>query len=166
MMLCTHETYKVRSYDDFIASSLTRDDEVRYSGAEWKCVVAELKVTPDEMLESLLPCRDRTQSQLEPSLQKEALKVRFSELVDEWKSGTGFMSSPTDIAMYPAYQRIIGMGFPVVPLILREMSSRRGQWFWALRAITGENPVLAEHRGNVKKMTKDWLELGRQRGWI
>ena len=34
------------------------------------------------------------------------------------------------------YQRIIGMGLPVVPLILEELEREPDQWFWALEAIT------------------------------
>ncbi|WP_333155627.1 hypothetical protein [Microcoleus sp. SVA1_A1] len=39
------------------------------------------------------------------------------------------------------YQRIIGMGQPVVPLIFRDLEQKSDYWFWALRAITsrGDN---------------------------
>jgi len=64
--------------------------------------------------------------------------------------------------MHPAYQRIIGMGKDAIPIVLNEMSVRPGHWFWALRAITGENPVPAGHAGNIKAMSEDWIEWGRQ----
>jgi hypothetical protein len=61
--------------------------------------------------------------------------------------------------MHPAYQRIIGMGPVVLPLILREMQERGGHWFWALRAISEEDPVDAQDAGAIKKMTEAWLQF-------
>ena len=43
--------------------------------------------------------------------------------------------------MHPAYQQIIGMGADAVPFILLEMEEHGGYWFWALSAITGQNPT-------------------------
>ena len=68
--------------------------------------------------------------------------------------------------MHPAYQQIIGMGEEALPLILEELSRRPGHWFWALKAITGEDPVPAEHAGEVPEMTRAWLEWGRQHDYI
>ncbi len=68
--------------------------------------------------------------------------------------------------MLPAYQAIIGMGRTALPFIFEELHQRGGHWFWALRAITGENPVPPEHRGNVEAMTQDWLRWARDRGGI
>jgi hypothetical protein len=44
----------------------------------------------------------------------------------------------------------IGMGWSAVPLILEEMRREPDQWFWALEAITEENPVPAEALGKVR----------------
>ena len=35
-------------------------------------------------------------------------------------------------------------------------------WFWALQAITGENPVPATGRGNLERMTEARLEWAKQ----
>lgn len=90
----------------------------------------------------------------------------FDELVEEWREGTKFSSSLTDMVLHSAYQRVIGMGPEAVPMILRELQSRPAHWFWALSAITGENPVNPEDAGRLKKMTESWLEWGRQRGYL
>lgn len=66
--------------------------------------------------------------------------------------------------MLTPYQRIIGMGPSVVPLILEELSREPDQWFWALESITEENPVPSEARGSVPQMTEAWLQWGRQQG--
>ena len=64
----------------------------------------------------------------------------------------------------PAYQQIIGMGPRVLPLILRELEHKPEHWFWALRLIAQEDPVLPDHRGVVAEMTQDWLKWGRRKG--
>jgi hypothetical protein len=69
-------------------------------------------------------------------------------------------------AVLKPYQRIIGMGLPVVPLILEELRREPDQWFWALEAITDENPVPAEDAGNVRAMADAWIEWGRQHGHL
>lgn len=67
--------------------------------------------------------------------------------------------------MHPTYQRIIGMGPRVVPLLLAELERKSGHWFWALHAITGANPVPEDSEGNLRAMAEAWLEWGRQRGY-
>ncbi len=60
--------------------------------------------------------------------------------------------------------RIIGMGWPVVPLILEELEREPDQWFWALESITEENPVPPEASGRVRLMAQAWIEWGKQQG--
>jgi hypothetical protein len=67
--------------------------------------------------------------------------------------------------MHPAYQRIIGMGQPVVSLIMRELEREPDHWFWALSAITAANPVKPEQRGKLKQMAQAWIEWGRVNGY-
>jgi hypothetical protein len=90
----------------------------------------------------------------------------FQALAAEWERETLFLSSTTDIVLHPAYQRIIGLGPAAVPLILGRMRERPGHWFWALRAITGEDPVQPEERGDLAKMARRWLDWGAARGLI
>jgi hypothetical protein len=70
------------------------------------------------------------------------------------------------MAMHPAYQQIIGMGREVVPLILRELEREPDHWFWALKAITGEDPVPEQHRGRVRAMADAWIRWGREHGLL
>jgi len=93
-------------------------------------------------------------------------QAEFRHLVRTWKNERRATSSSVMIAMHPAYQRIIGFGSPAVPLILAELRRELDHWFWALKAITGEDPVPAERRGNMKEMAEIWLEWGRQRGYV
>lgn len=90
----------------------------------------------------------------------------FEELANKWRDETSHISSTTKRSMHSSYQSIIGMGPAVVPLLLRSLKKRPEHWFWALVAITRDNPVKPEDAGNVSKMTETWLKWGRQRGLI
>lgn len=82
---------------------------------------------------------------------------KFMELTKQWQTDTAASSSITEKSMHPAYQQIIGMGEKALPYIFSELKSAPHHWFWALKAITGEDPVKPEHRGNLKAMSEDWL---------
>lgn len=92
--------------------------------------------------------------------------MKFLRLKTEWEDNTAHLSSVTESAMHPAYQQIIGMGPVAIPWILEEMRRKPGHWFWALKAITGEDPILPEQRGRIKQMTEAWLQWGREHGYI
>jgi hypothetical protein len=111
----------------------------------------------------LTPARDRDADEL--CEEQVRLRERFDQLVIEWKKATRFSSSTREMAMHPAYQRIIGMGPAAVPFLLRELEVDPDHWFWALAAITGEDPVPPEDRGRLKRMAASWLNWGRQQGY-
>ena len=92
--------------------------------------------------------------------ERTGLEEEFRRLATEWKTETQFQSSITRIAMHPAYQRIIGMGQEALPYILRDLETTRAPWFWALHAITGLDPVPAEDRGYLDRMTRAWVRWG------
>lgn len=98
--------------------------------------------------------------------QAENVGERFKVLVESWQEQTRFMSSSTDIAMHPSYQQIIGLGKPALPLIMEELQKNDGHWFWALKAISGIDPVPLEERGQFQKMAERWLTWGREEGLL
>ena len=91
---------------------------------------------------------------------------RFVTLSTRWDQETAALSSVSQMAMHPAYQEVIGMGRTAVPLILRELQNKPRHWFWALRAITGEDPILPEERGKVRAMAAAWVQWGKEHGHI
>lgn len=93
------------------------------------------------------------------------IEAKFIRLRNRWIADRGPESSTTRLVMNPAYQSIIGMGAPAVPLLLRELERRVDFWFWALAAITEEDPVPAEMRGNGAEMAKVWLAWGHAKGY-
>ena len=51
---------------------------------------------------------------------------RFNELADQWETETVFLSNIGRACQHPAYQKIISMGEPAVPLILQRDERRVG----------------------------------------
>ena len=94
----------------------------------------------------------------------EPLHERFQTLKDAWKSKTRHLSNMAQIAIDFSYQSIIGMGPKVVPLILAELENETDHWFWALEAITGENPVSKAEAGDMEATARAWIEWGRRNG--
>jgi len=92
--------------------------------------------------------------------------LRFDTLKKAWENDTAFLSSITEIAMHPAYQQIIGMGPIAIPFVLLELQTRPGHWFWALKSITGEDPVPSESRGKVNEMTEAWINWGTDQRYL
>ncbi|HEV3387324.1 MAG TPA: hypothetical protein VG097_21070 [Gemmata sp.] len=87
---------------------------------------------------------------------------RFRRLVAEWKEQARYLSDTRRMVMLRPYQSIIGMGLPVVPLILEELLREPHFWFWALEMITEENPVPENARGDVQKIANAWITWGRR----
>jgi len=99
------------------------------------------------------------------NVSKLELEAEFNHLAEEWRAETGMLSLVTQKSMHPAYQKIISMGRPVVPLILRDVEQKPDHWFWALRAITNDNPVKSEQRGRMKLMAQAWIQWGKEHGY-
>jgi hypothetical protein len=83
-----------------------------------------------------------------------------------WRKETQWFSSTTQIAMHPAYQAIIGMGPEALPMILEELRQSPDHWFWALKAISNEDPVIPGDRSSVKRMKNAWLQWGVAKGMV
>lgn len=90
---------------------------------------------------------------------------RFRLLAESWRLERPPTSFASELAMHPAYQQIIGMGEKAVPHILCELEKDPDHWFWALKAITGADPVAPESRGRLPEMVAAWLFWGRARGY-
>ena len=94
-----------------------------------------------------------------------AVESRFRQLESIWTAETGFLSSYTEIVQHPSFKQIIGLGKPVVPLMLKDLEERPRLWVWALPEITDANPVPADDAGNIAKMTEAWLRWGKANGY-
>ena len=76
----------------------------------------------------------------------------FAELAKEWKKATEIYSLIADKVEHPVQRKILLMGKEVVPLILAELERDVDHWFYALRMLTGEDPVPEEDAGRGMKM--------------
>jgi len=94
------------------------------------------------------------------------VEEEFNELANQWHDETYLLSSPSDITGSDFYLKIISMGRRVIPLILEDLKERGGNWYRALRIISGDDPVPVEARGDVEQMKRFWLQWGRDRGYI
>jgi len=92
--------------------------------------------------------------------------ARFKHLVRKWREERGSTSSIVRITNCESYRAIIGFGKKAIPMILQQLQQTPDFWFAALRALSDEDPVGEDARGNVKKMTDAWIRWGVLKGHI
>ncbi|MHB8654323.1 MAG: hypothetical protein ACYDA9_10630 [Terriglobia bacterium] len=95
--------------------------------------------------------------------------IKFKKLALQWKQERGAQSTVLGMSALPSYVKIIGMGPDALPLILKQLKSEAGNpdhWFWALAAISDENPVPPESRGKLSEMAKAWIAWGESEGYV
>ncbi len=100
------------------------------------------------------------------SVVKDEVKTKFKEFTKAWKKETGGMSSPSSIWMNRNYQKIIGLGPEVIPLILKELAREHDDWFYALEMLVDDkdNPVTEEMGFNDSVAA--WLKWGKDSSLI
>jgi hypothetical protein len=89
---------------------------------------------------------------------------RFRRLVNQWRKETEHISSIAKASMHPAYQRIIGMGYDAIPYLLCELQQDPDHWFWALNAITEQDPAQSED--TFDGAVGAWLRWGKENGHL
>lgn len=94
----------------------------------------------------------------------EALKAEFDLLVNKWKEETFFYSSLTKQFSHPAYTRIIAMGKPALPLVLKELQNSNDNWFYALKFMAGED--VSAGIKTYEEAKSAWLEWGYRHNYI
>ncbi len=94
----------------------------------------------------------------------EGIEERFHQLASAWQQAVAHHSSSALRYNHPAYQEIIALGAPIVPLLLQDLEQNRRHWFAALKAITGADPVPPDDAGKIPRMTELWLRWGRENG--
>lgn len=94
------------------------------------------------------------------------LVAEFEKHKRKWMKETQYVSSPSEKYLHSSYARIIGFGLPVVKLILLSLQTDPADWFYALRAITGSNPVTDTMAGDLALMSEAWLKWGKKAGLI
>ncbi len=93
------------------------------------------------------------------------VEATFWRLSDRWHEETGGHSNPRIITGNTNYQQIIALGKPAIPLILRDLRDRGGDWYAALRELTGASPTKPESRGKVRLMKQEWFAWAEEHGY-
>lgn len=85
------------------------------------------------------------------------VQFAFETLKKKWLEEIEFASDIETIVNNRNYRFIAGLGWEVVPLIINELKVTPHYWFVALEQLTGEDPVLPEHYGDMQSMAQDWI---------
>lgn len=110
--------------------------------------------------------QDSTVTMADDTQQKRELEAKFIRLRDKWQSETSHISATSKRVLHSAYQSIIGMGQPAIPLILNELERNVDSWFWALAAIAEDDPATPESMGNGELLAAAWIAWGKQKGYV
>ena len=86
------------------------------------------------------------------------LQLEFTSLKDKWINETLIVSDPTELYSNENYQKIISLGDDIIPLLIKDMYNFKGDWSYALKKITGDNPVKKESKGKIDEIKKDWID--------
>lgn len=96
-------------------------------------------------------------------MDREALERTFVLLADLWRRDTMNLSSVGQMMDHPAYECLLAIGPPVLPLVMLRLEREPDpRWFPLLRDLTGDNPVPKEHAGYVERMAEDWIAWHRE----
>ena len=138
---------------------------VRGNHIEWSSDVPREVLNKKELAVSvmILPVAQPSARE-EATAESFADEQQFRQLAEQWRSETKHLSSLSKMALHPAYQKIIGLGKPAVPLILAELQKCADHWLWALHSITGEDP--APPAATFREAVQAWIEWGKQRGHL
>src|SRR3989338_972459 len=100
------------------------------------------------------------------SFEPSTLERQFESLTKQWIQDTSYHTSPTLITRHPAYQGLLKLGKPILPLVIRNLEIRPGNWFHLLADLADANPVPHVHRGNIFMMRHYWLNWARKNGYL
>lgn len=137
----------------------------RFIGGEGKTAVMGVPKRGGKVRTAFAPNRKRGAPGKRDAVRIEAeRRAEFTALAEQWRRDTRHLSQIAKKIIHPAYFRIVGMGEPVVPLLLEELRARPAHWFAALRATANLDPSPAD--ANPSQSREAWLEWGRSQGYI
>lgn len=96
--------------------------------------------------------------------QIDTIEKRFDALTKDWVRATRFKNSLSEINDSEPLKSIMAMGDVVVPLILKDLRDSPKHWFFALRVLTGADPIKKRDAGNLENMRKAWLNWAAKEG--
>ena len=151
------EVMEALNHDNFSSPSSDEDQSEFFRPSRSKTFISWYEISPSRGKSN------HAQSILRGTKYLDAL---FEREVFQWRRETRFLSSVHDITSHPSYRRIMSFGRRAIPLILRDLELNGGEWYFALRKLTGQHPVCNADRGYVKRMNEAWLEWGRKNHYL
>lgn len=95
---------------------------------------------------------------------------QFLAHAEQWTKETLHFST-TERFFNEHHRQIVEMGEAVVPILLKDLVDGLERpegvthWFWALKLITGEDPVPEKERGKIEQMALAWIQWGKENGY-
>ena len=97
--------------------------------------------------------------------EEDSVAEKFDRFFEKWYEETAPISGSA-IFTNPNHQKMIDLGEAAIPLMLKKLQEKPHFLFRALAKISGENPVLKEHHGKFDLIIEDWLNWGKQKGFV
>jgi hypothetical protein len=91
---------------------------------------------------------------------------RVTRLAESWMKDRPRGVDVEQMMDTPAYREIIDIGYRAIRPLLLMLLKNPDHWFYALHAITGENPVSPGSEGHLVEMAGAWIKWGKARGYI
>src|SRR3712207_3003794 len=113
-----------------VATQISRNSELRYTGGRtWTVGGTRTQTATGSDIQIILNEESRMLSSMSRLVSVPSrIEAEFDRLAAEWKADTFFQSSTTAKMMHSAYQEIIGLGWEVVPLLLRRLQQAPDLW--------------------------------------
>jgi len=93
------------------------------------------------------------------------VEEQFKVLADEWeqhRQEIWYSSNINDYLKHPAYQEIVHLGKPAIPLIMERYKTDSLPWGFVLQEITGI-PVIKDPKSfNPARVKEEWLKWWEQ----
>ena len=93
-------------------------------------------------------------------------RVEFNRIAKKIMADTAHCSTAQSIIDHPEHQKIIEAGDIAIKYILQDIQKEPAHWFLTLFLLTGQSAIKEEHRGIVPKMTEDWVNWGKENGYL
>ena len=103
------------------------------------------------------------------------IEETFKRLAGEYEKQTMLHSFAHMMTKAPAFGKLVDMGEPIVPLILKEFKKKKlggVAWFIILEAITGTVPLKPDSicgtsfvKVDVQKTQDAWMQWGKEHGY-
>jgi len=97
--------------------------------------------------------------------QEDKIRFLFYKSAEEIDRDTGIYSDLSYRFKHPAYRKIIRLGKQVLPYIFEELKEDPDWWFYALEAITGEDPTDESMAGRLDLLSEAWLKWAEKNGY-